>query len=65
MFLAALVVIGSGGHFRKGVERGLVFSLKLNDNFHLSQADSITTGWKMVVWQYEPYAPALASSPEL
>lgn len=49
MFLPALVVIGSGGHLSKGVERGLAFSLKLNDNFHLSQADSITTGWKMVV----------------
>lgn len=49
MFLAALMVIGSAGHLRKGVERGLVFGLKLNGNFHLSQADSITTGWNMVV----------------
>lgn len=57
----------SGGHRISGSsqKRRPGFSLKINDNFHLSQADSITTGWKMVVWQYEPNALALTSSPEL
>lgn len=40
MSLAALVVTGSAGHLREGVERGMAFGLKLNDNFHLAQEDS-------------------------
>lgn len=65
MSLAALVVTGSAGRLREGVERGVGFGLKLNDHFHLAQEDRITTGWKMVVRQHEPCALPLASSPEL